>query len=235
MPEVLCICSNCEKSIAFIDGFEVRGRLVSTQTRRNHERSDKGPTSASSSRHRDHQSRSCETVHKRKTKSKGDGESHNIKLSKLIGEFRNSTARLLDADHREIGMRDIRLALREGGASRSVANSSLQAIRCLIAVVFTLLEATLAIHGITLKVPSIGIPHDIRSAYRRFYSEPKYTRVVCCPKCFLTFPNLETIPLTCPWRPSSRAKVCGADLWKQRRTRKGIKSVPACWFTTQES
>ncbi len=166
MPEVLCVCSNCEKSIAFIDGFEVRGRLVrvSTQTRRNHERSDKGPSSASSSRHRDHQSRSCETIHKRKTKSKGDVESQN-KLSKLIGEYLE--IRLPDSLMRTIEKLACGISVWlyvKAGASRSVAYSSLQAIRCLIAVVFTLLEATLAIHGITLKVPSIGIPHDIQSA-----------------------------------------------------------------------
>ncbi len=123
----------------------------------------------------------------------------------------------------------------KAGVSRSVATSVLQAIRCLVTIIFTLLAAALAGHGITLKVPRIGIPHDIRTAYRCYFTEPKCTRVVCCPKCFKTFTCPQAnIPLTCPWKASPRARVCGANLWKRRRTRKGIKFVPVCWYTTQE-
>lgn len=62
-----------------------------------------------------------------------------------------------------------------------------------------------------------------------------HARRVCCPKCFKTFTCPQAnIPLTCPWKASPRARVCGANLWKRRRTRKGIKFVPVCWYTTQE-
>ncbi len=120
------------------------------------------------------------------------------------------------------------------GASRSVANSILRAIRCIITIVFTLLVTALAIQGVTLKVPIVGIPHDIRTAYSRHFSAPKCKRLVCCPECFMIFTCPEKdIPKTCPWKPSRRARACGANLWKQQRTRKGVKMVPACKYTIQ--
>lgn len=123
----------------------------------------------------------------------------------------------------------------KAGASRSTANHILHAIRCLLTLVFTVIASTLALHGITLKVPDLRIPYDIRTAYKRYFSGPKYTRVVCCPKCFERYPGAENlVPKQCIWKPSQRARRCGADLWKLRRTRKGIKEVPICRYTTQD-
>lgn len=118
------------------------------------------------------------------------------------------------------------------GASRFVANTMLAAIQVIVTVIFKVLQTALAAHGVTLKIPGINIPVDIRTAYSRHFSEPKITRHRCCPVCFKMFPRY--MPKTCDFKPSPRAKMCGAVLWKQRRTRKGFKSVPVCSYTTQD-
>ncbi len=108
MNQVICVCEKCMKSTVVIDGQEMPGRLVSAQTRRNHERSDKGPTPSSSTRGQ--QSRSDRTVHGHKVKSKGEDIVRTSNLSKLTRHFRDSPTKLLDDKCREVGMRNSRLA-----------------------------------------------------------------------------------------------------------------------------
>lgn len=118
------------------------------------------------------------------------------------------------------------------GASRSTTNTVLRAISYLVTTIIYLLETALASQGFKIKLSDLKIPLDVRSAYRRHFSEPKYKRTMCCPKCFKNFTcPVDELPFTCQWRASPRSDPCGARLW--RRTRNGSKKVPICLYTTQ--
>lgn len=120
------------------------------------------------------------------------------------------------------------------GSSRSVTNSLLRALSYLTATIFTLLGVALAGFGITINFPAVKIPRDVRSAYRRHFSEPKLKRTKCCPKCFYMYDRPDRlIPRHCGWKASPRSRVCGAALWRKQRTRNGWKKVAACLYTTQ--
>ncbi len=121
------------------------------------------------------------------------------------------------------------------GASRSTSNAVLRAVRYLIATVFVLIGDALLSYNININFPPIDIPRDVRSAYKLWFTEPKFKRTMCCPKCFHLYdgdPGL--IPDTCNWKASKfQRQPCGADLWTRRRTRKGMKKIPKCLYTTQ--
>ncbi|KLO05421.1 hypothetical protein SCHPADRAFT_839425 [Schizopora paradoxa] len=118
------------------------------------------------------------------------------------------------------------------GVSRAVANTVLVAIRMIMTVTFSLLETAIAAHGVDVRFPAITIPRDVRTAYTRHFFEPKCIRYKCCPKCFKLY--LGSMPDICTWRSSPRSEICGAKLWKERRTRNGTKKVPICQFSTND-
>ncbi|KLO08882.1 hypothetical protein SCHPADRAFT_834775 [Schizopora paradoxa] len=120
------------------------------------------------------------------------------------------------------------------GASRSVSNKLLRALSYLTATIFTVLGVALTSLGIAIEFPTINVPRDVRTAYKRHFSEPKIKRTMCCPKCFHIFDcPVNQIPLKCRFRKSPQSFECGASLWRTQRTRKGKKKVPACLYTTQ--
>lgn len=122
----------------------------------------------------------------------------------------------------------------KAGCSRAVSNAVLQAAAFLIDTVFTILVAALASQGVKVKLPHLAIPRDIRTAYKKYFPEPKITRKVCCPDCLHTseYP-IDEVPLTCTYRTSPRSKPCGASLFRTVRTRKGDRTDSSCLLTTQ--
>lgn len=116
--------------------------------------------------------------------------------------------------------------------SRSVANKVLQAIQLIISITLHLIETSLLLSGITVKLSSIALPSDIRTAYRLQCTEPKIIRTACCPQCFSLFPGPD-IPLLCQWKASPRSRPCNTDLWTIQNTQHGPKQVPKCLYSTQ--
>lgn len=117
------------------------------------------------------------------------------------------------------------------GMSRSVANRVLRAAQLILFTTFTLIEVALLSSGFNVKLPTIKIPRDVRTAYQLHFTEPDIIRTACCPKCFFQFPS--PVPWRCQWKASPRSRPCNTELWKIQNTRKGPKWVPHCLFTTQ--
>lgn len=118
-----------------------------------------------------------------------------------------------------------------GGVSRKIANTTLQSLHFILATTIQLLFGALHTSGYDVQPPSFDLPKDIRTIYSQGL-EPIIIDTPCCPKCYKSYPA-NAIPETCTWRRSPRARICGAELWKERRTRKGGKHVPKCHFRTQ--
>ena len=122
----------------------------------------------------------------------------------------------------------------KGGISRSRANIILQAVQLIVSAVISLLELSLLAAGITVNIPALKVPRDVRTAYRHYFSEPAIDRTVCCPKCFSIFlGNYADMPRKCTWRSSPRSRPCNTELWEKQNTQKGKKWVPRCLYTTQ--
>lgn len=117
------------------------------------------------------------------------------------------------------------------GVSRSVTNRILHGIQLIISATLCLVEAALASSGFTVKLGSIKLPHDIRTAYRLHCSEPVIIRTACCPQCFSLYST--PIPSRCPWKASPRSRPCNTELWMTRNTPKGPKRIPQRLYTTQ--
>ncbi|KAJ7632000.1 hypothetical protein DFH06DRAFT_1101506 [Mycena polygramma] len=118
------------------------------------------------------------------------------------------------------------------GISRRNSSTFLKALQFIMSTTIGLIFGVLRTAGFPLASSVVQIPRDIRTVYQHDL-EPEITRTACCPKCFKTY-SLANLPLTCTWRRSRHAKPCGAELWKQRRTRTGvIKQVPQSRFSSQ--
>lgn len=122
------------------------------------------------------------------------------------------------------------------GASRSVTNAILRATHYLVGTILVLIQIHLSNQGITIKFPPFHLPRDVRAAYRRVFTEPKFKRKMCCPKCFHIYDgDPDSTPNVCEWKSSIHVlkPPCGTRLWTRRRTRKGAKKIPACLYTMQ--
>lgn len=122
------------------------------------------------------------------------------------------------------------------GTSRETSNAALKALHLIILTTLELICAVLASAGfsnITVDPAKIDIPADIRTLYTRQQLEPEISRTVCCPKCYKLYDGDEAIPPQCTFKRSSRARVCGTDLYTQRNTRTGPIRVPRSLFNTQ--
>lgn len=89
--------------------------------------------------------------------------------------------------------------------------------------------------GVNVKFPEIGIPKDVRTAYKKHFVEPQLERYMCCPKCFSLYPT-NPFPgqfVRCMWKASPQSKPCNTELWRRKRTRYRIRMVPKCLYTTQ--
>lgn len=115
--------------------------------------------------------------------------------------------------------------------SRSVANLILRAITLILSTTLHLVGIALLASGISIKLPDISIPCDVRTAYQRYCAEPDIIRTACCPKCFSLIP--QPIPWRCQSKASPRSRPCNTVLWKSQNTSKGPKWVPKSLFTTQ--
>ncbi len=218
-----------------VHGVEQPGKLVDPSTRLAHEKRDRCPSSPSLGRHRQQSSPKTKSREGKHNKGKGNNlnrmpfSSHPwVGLEFLLpGSAKPTIEKLV------CGI-VIWLYIRVG-VSRSVAISVLQAIHYLITTIISLLAVALSGQDINMKLPDIRIPCDVRSVYRQYFSEPKLTQTMCCPKCFKTFTcPVNEIPFTCQWKASRRSRPCGAALWKRQRTCRGWKKVARCLITTQK-
>jgi hypothetical protein len=113
-----------------------------------------------------------------------------------------------------------------------VANLLLQALHLILFTTLATIEAALLLSGFKIKFSDIELPQDVRTAYQHHIPKPKIIWTVCCPRCFSLIPRL--VPWTCQWKPSARSRPCNTILWKRQYTRKGMKLVPQCLYTTQD-
>ncbi|KAL1742236.1 hypothetical protein HDZ31DRAFT_75655 [Schizophyllum fasciatum] len=102
----------------------------------------------------------------------------------------------------------------------------------IVTTLLDLLSTALRTSGISVELPSVRIPRDVRTAARAVHGvEPEIDQTVCCPKCFYLHPR--PVPWTCSWRESARSRPCGEHLWTERKTRHGPKWVPRRLYHTQ--
>ncbi|KAI5898333.1 uncharacterized protein SCHCODRAFT_02611784 [Schizophyllum commune H4-8] len=120
----------------------------------------------------------------------------------------------------------------KAGVSRKNTNTTLRAIQSIVTTLLDLLSTALRTSGISVELPSVRIPRDVRTAARAVHGvEPEIDQTVCCPKCFYLHPR--PVPWTCSWRESARSRPCGEHLWTERKTRHGPKWVPRRLYHTQ--
>jgi hypothetical protein len=118
------------------------------------------------------------------------------------------------------------------GVSRRHSSTFLKALGFILLAVLNLIFGVLQSAGFQTAAPTLRIPRDVRTVYQHGL-EPDITRTPCCPKCYKTY-SLDELPETCTWKKSKKANPCGAELWQQRRTRKGkIKNIPQSLYATQ--
>lgn len=110
------------------------------------------------------------------------------------------------------------------GISRENSGIFLKAIQVIIAITVNLIFRILRRAGLDIVPPTIDVPTDIRTAYKKTGVEPEIIRIPCCPTCFKPY-SLETLPDVCDWKKSPRSWPCGTALKKQvfiqnRKTKK---------------
>ncbi|KAJ3511686.1 hypothetical protein NMY22_g15575 [Coprinellus aureogranulatus] len=84
-----------------------------------------------------------------------------------------------------------------------------------------------------LTLPSFDLPSDVRTAMKALSIEPTLTRSVCCPKCMSRY-EISNLPDRCYFRQTSRSRICDEPLWTTRNTRHGSCRVPRRLYSTQE-
>ncbi|KAJ6497971.1 hypothetical protein C8R47DRAFT_972276, partial [Mycena vitilis] len=118
------------------------------------------------------------------------------------------------------------------GFSRRTANTVLKALQFILVTVLQLVFNILQSAGVDVQPPIFKLPQDVRTIYQ-LGMEPEIIRTACCPTCYTLYPATRPIPEICRWRRSPRAQPCGTELWRDRKTRKGVKRVPARLYSTQ--
>lgn len=117
--------------------------------------------------------------------------------------------------------------------SRATANTVLQVLQLILMVTIQFFALGLQSIGISIEIPHIRIPHDVRTIYSQQGLTPGIVRTVCCPKCFWLYPDDENLPSTCTRRRKPRAHMCRANLQRQKLTSSGIKNIPIRYYNTQ--
>jgi hypothetical protein len=119
------------------------------------------------------------------------------------------------------------------GTSRRTANTVLKALHFILVTALQLVFVALQPAGFSnLKTPDFKLPKDVRTIYKQGM-RPVIDRTACCPTCYTMYPANLPIPITCTYKRSPTAHECGTALWRERKTRKGIKRVPARLYSTQ--
>jgi len=104
----------------------------------------------------------------------------------------------------------------------------------ILATTLGLVQVALQANGITLQLPSLQIPRDIRTLYRNYSDEPDIIRTPCCPKCYALYPSLDKMPERCTAKASKKSnRRCKAELWRPQRSGKELLRVPKATFNTQ--
>jgi hypothetical protein len=225
MPTVICTCSKCSSCKITVDGVQQPGRRVAASTRLDHEKKDKRPRTPE---------QKCPTSSSSVPKRPMAPDPP--KGTELVGQLFNLLTDVPDIAFpleylvTMICVLATWLHLR-AGVSRSVANTTLQAIHLIISTTLQIVEAVLFSSGINIKLSNIKIPRDIRTAYTHHFTEPDIIRTACCPTCFSLYSS--PIPYKCQWKESPRSRPCNTDLWKRKNTPKGPKMVPRRLYTTQ--
>lgn len=120
------------------------------------------------------------------------------------------------------------------GFAREKTNMFLKAIQIVLVNFLVVFRMTMMANRVDVQIPTLNIPCDVRTAFSRNVEEPVFKRIMCCPKCFCLYPDQLEAPPLCTWKPSSGSDPCDTDLWRQKNTRKGVETVPRCYYTTQD-
>lgn len=118
------------------------------------------------------------------------------------------------------------------GVSRNTANTVLKALQFILVITLHLVFGVFKSAGLVVDPPEVELPQDVRTIYKQGL-EPDIKRIACCPTCFTLYPADSPIPTFCKWKRSPKAQACGTELWRERKTRKGVKRVPQRLYSTQ--
>nr|GAT45208.1 predicted protein [Mycena chlorophos] len=119
------------------------------------------------------------------------------------------------------------------GIGREKTGKILKALHLIFATLLQALVVALLGPTAAAQLPKIPIPADPRTLYGATL-EPQINRIVCCSECFSMYPDNQPIPEICRWRKNPRrGKFCNTELWKYRKTRKGLKRVPRLYYAVQ--
>ncbi|KAJ6499739.1 hypothetical protein C8R47DRAFT_1184162 [Mycena vitilis] len=117
--------------------------------------------------------------------------------------------------------------------SRRTANIVLQALHLILVTALQLVFTVLQSSGFEqVKPPEFKLPKDIRTIYQQGM-EPEIIRTACCPNCYSMYPADAPIPTICRYKKSPKAGECETPLWRERKTRKGVKRVPERLYSAQ--
>ncbi|RDB22345.1 hypothetical protein Hypma_010543 [Hypsizygus marmoreus] len=207
MPPVICKCRLCSAKTIILNGVEQPGQQVDASTRSRHEKRDAGPSRS--------KQKQVQQVSPASMPTDRSPQQITFPVADIV---------------KMVCMLAIWLHIR-AGISRSVANTILRAIQLIISTTLYLVGAALSSSGMKVKLASVNVPSDVRTAYKLYCTEPDIIRTACCPSCFSLFSH--PIPQKCQWKASPRSRPCNTELWQVRNTRKGPKWVPRRLYSTQ--
>jgi hypothetical protein len=235
MPsEVICACTVCIKNFEVRDGRLQPGRSISSSARAEHEARDERAQLAAAAQPR--QAGPAQKAQPTSVKPKPAKQASVVwDTGKFLLHLRQQIYRKNVVLFPVIELCCLLVAWLNlhAGVSRTTANIVLKALQFILATTLQLLCVALQSAGFgEIKVPQIHLPKDIRSIYKQGM-EPVIDRVACCPTCYSLYPADHPIPETCTYQRSQLAHVCGTALWRDRKTRKGVKRVPTRLFSTQ--
>lgn len=116
------------------------------------------------------------------------------------------------------------------GLSRAAAGHVLKVLQIVIQLAMHL--GGLLASSPSNSIPSLRLPHDVRTAIKALSIEPVIIRSICCSKCFKQY-NLDSLPEVCLRRETPRSKPCLKQLWTTRVTARGPERVPKRLYNTQ--